>query len=80
MDDYYWFSEIIFDHAEKKRLELVRLAGLGPKINDKLHPKAIYTSRPLNSLISRFSSTNSTIIVPFHVKKGIYIGFCGYFY
>ncbi len=62
----------IFDQAEKKRLELVKLGELGPKFNEKPHPKAIYTSRPLSSLISNSSSINSTLTIPFHMEKGIY--------
>ncbi|CAI2177231.1 11413_t:CDS:2, partial [Funneliformis geosporum] len=42
---------------EKKRVELMNLKKLGPKVIEK-HPKAIYTSRALSSLISR-SSVNS---------------------
>ncbi|CAI2187356.1 4681_t:CDS:2, partial [Funneliformis geosporum] len=37
---------------EKKRVELMNLKKLGPKVIEK-HPKAIYTSRALSSLISR---------------------------
>ncbi len=39
-----------FDQAEKKRRELIKLKKLGPNFTQK-HPKAIYTSRALSSLI-----------------------------
>jgi len=47
-----------FDQAEKKRLELISLGKLGPEFIEN-HPKAIYTSRALSSLISKSSSINS---------------------
>ena len=45
-----------FSHANVKRLKLIRSKKLIPQ---KLHPKAVYTSRPLSSLISKCSSINS---------------------
>ena len=53
-------KEFIFQ-AEEKRQELMGLEKLGPEFTKK-HPKAIYTSRVLNSLISKslsFKSMNS---------------------
>ena len=47
-----------FGKAEKKRLELISLGKLGPEFIEN-HPKAIYTSRALSSLISKSSSINS---------------------
>ncbi|CAI2180290.1 18956_t:CDS:2 [Funneliformis geosporum] len=49
-----------FGLAEKKRLELIKLKKLGPKFHET-HPKAIYTSRALSSLISSPISINSSI-------------------
>ncbi|CAB4402316.1 unnamed protein product [Rhizophagus irregularis] len=60
----------VFEQAEKKRLELIQLKKLGP---DKPHPKAIYTSRALSSLISKssidFSSINSVSIKQEYITK-----------
>ena len=47
----------IFKQAEIKRRELIKSEKLGPK---KPHPKAIYTSRPLSSFISKCSSIDSS--------------------
>ncbi|RIA83945.1 kinase-like domain-containing protein, partial [Glomus cerebriforme] len=54
-----------FDQAEIKRNELISSKKLGPEFIEKPHSKAIYTSRPLNSLISKYSSINSSL-------KGLY--------
>ncbi len=40
---------------------------LGPEFNEKLHPEAIFTSRPLRSLISKSSSFS---INSFDSKQG----------
>ncbi|RIA87935.1 kinase-like domain-containing protein [Glomus cerebriforme] len=48
-----------FKKAEIKRLELIQSEKLGPEFNEKSHPGAIYTSRPLSILISNSSSTIS---------------------
>ncbi|CAI2175017.1 6367_t:CDS:2 [Funneliformis geosporum] len=55
----------LFNHAEIKRLELIKSKKLGPEFIDK-HPKAIYTSKPLNYLISKSLSIN-----PHYMKQGI---------
>src|SRR5213078_4086042 len=47
-----------FGQAELKRKELINSKKLGPEFTGKYHPKSIYTSRPLNSLISKISSIN----------------------
>ncbi|PKB92060.1 hypothetical protein RhiirA5_446218, partial [Rhizophagus irregularis] len=44
--------EKAFINAEAKRLELIQLKKLGPEFSKKSHPKAIYTSRALSSVIS----------------------------
>ena len=58
-----WLSKIdyseIFNQAEELRLELIKLKMLGPNFYEKSHSKAIYTSRPLSSLINNSSSMNS---------------------
>jgi hypothetical protein len=41
---------------------------IGPKFNENAHPKAIYTSRSLNSYISKYSS------IKFHQMVCIIIG------
>ncbi|POG82439.1 kinase-like domain-containing protein [Rhizophagus irregularis DAOM 181602=DAOM 197198] len=51
----------VFEQAEKKRLELIKLKQLGPEFSEKSHPKAIYTSRALSSLISKASTMSSMI-------------------
>src|SRR6266542_3721338 len=56
---YIWYHYYQLDQAEKTRLELINLGELGPKFNEKPHPKAIYTSRPLKSLITKCSSFNT---------------------
>ncbi|CAB5211673.1 unnamed protein product [Rhizophagus irregularis] len=45
-----------FNQAEFKREKLIDLKKLGPNFSLKSHPKAIYTSRSLNSYISKCSS------------------------
>ncbi|RGB40230.1 hypothetical protein C1646_753604 [Rhizophagus diaphanus] len=45
-----------FDQAELIRKELIDSKKLGPEFSEKPHPKAIYTSRSLNSYISKCSS------------------------
>ncbi|GBC47821.2 kinase-like domain-containing protein [Rhizophagus irregularis DAOM 181602=DAOM 197198] len=51
------------NQAEKMRLELIRSKKLGPESIEKSHPKTVFTSRALSSLISKsltldFSSRN----------------------
>ncbi|CAG8652304.1 7687_t:CDS:2 [Rhizophagus irregularis] len=45
-----------FDQAELIRKKLIDSKKLGPEFSEKSHPKAIYTSRSLNSYISKCSS------------------------
>ncbi|RIA78755.1 kinase-like domain-containing protein [Glomus cerebriforme] len=57
-----------FDQAEERRLKLIQLKSLGPNFTEK-HPKAIFTSRPLKSFISKASSIksiNSTSSISFN--------------
>ena len=54
-----------FDQSELKRTDLINSKKLGPEFTGKYHPKAIYTSRPLSSLISKISSINSTSLISF---------------
>ena len=53
-----------FNRAEIKRMKLVNSKKLGPEFTDKYHPGAIYTSRPLSSLISKISSISSSGSTP----------------
>jgi serine/threonine protein kinase len=56
-----WFDQNYinqFDQAEFKKKELIDSKKLGPEFSKKPHPKAIYTSRSLNSYISKCSSIN----------------------
>ena len=48
-----------FDQAEEKRNKLMDSNKLGPEFAEKPHSKAIFTSRPLSSFISKYSSINS---------------------
>ncbi|CAG8666117.1 6097_t:CDS:2 [Rhizophagus irregularis] len=53
----------MFVQAEKKRLELIQSKKLGPEFSQKSHPKAIFTSRALSSLISKSLTINSSTII-----------------
>jgi serine/threonine protein kinase len=59
---HYWTSILHrsdqLKQAELKRRELIDSKKLGPEFSKKPHPKAIYTSRSLNSYISKCSSIN----------------------
>jgi len=55
-----------FNQAEEIRLELIKSKLLGPSFNDISHSKAIYTSRPLSSLISLSS------MISFNTKQSMY--------
>ena len=59
----------IFDQAEQKRMELINSKKIGPEFSEKPHTNAIYTSRPLRSFISTYSSINSSSFN--NNKKGI---------
>ncbi|PKY30014.1 kinase-like protein, partial [Rhizophagus irregularis] len=67
LEEMYYGDEE-FEQAEEKRMELIKLKQLGPKFSEKSHPKAIYTSRTLSSLISKASTINSSMIT-FNVKQ-----------
>ncbi|GBC07449.1 hypothetical protein RclHR1_07480009 [Rhizophagus clarus] len=58
----------IFEQAEKKRLELIQSKKLGHEFSEKSHPKAIFTSRALSSLIYN-SSTINTPIISLNIKQ-----------
>ncbi|CAB4446060.1 unnamed protein product [Rhizophagus irregularis] len=58
---YIAFNNIkSFNRAETKRKELMSLKKLGPEFSGKPHPGAIYTSRSLNSFISKCSSISNS--------------------
>ena len=59
-----------FKRAEEKRMELIQSKKLGPEFTKKTHPKAIFTSRPLSSLISKSSYSSSMIIS--NTSQGMY--------
>jgi serine/threonine protein kinase len=59
------------NQAEKIRLELIKANKLGPKFTAKPHIGAIYTSRPLNSLISKSTTINPSLSISFNTKQGI---------
>ncbi|GBB91426.1 hypothetical protein RclHR1_18710001 [Rhizophagus clarus] len=65
----------IFEQSEDKRIELVQSKKFCPKFNERKHPKAIFTSRELSSLISKASiykpSTNKFSTISFN--NGEYI-------
>src|SRR5688572_28681181 len=58
-----------FKQAESKRFELIQLEKLGPKFSKRHHSKAIFTSRPLSSLISKSSYSSSMITI--NTRQGI---------
>ncbi|GBB98706.1 hypothetical protein RclHR1_00330033 [Rhizophagus clarus] len=64
-----WFfrckNDEIFDQAEAKRKKLIELKMIGPEFAEKRHSEAIYTSRPLSALISKYSSTYSSSTISF---------------
>ena len=57
---YEWYdsaSKEPFKQAEKRRIELIQSKELGPEFSEKPHLKAIFTSRALCSLISKYSTS-----------------------
>jgi serine/threonine protein kinase len=50
-----------FKQAEEIRLQLIQSKLLGPEFSETTHSKAIYTSRPLSSFISKYSFSNSSV-------------------
>ena len=50
-----------FEQAEEKRVELIQSKKLGPEFSIKPNPKAVFTSRPLSSLISKSSYLSSMV-------------------
>jgi serine/threonine protein kinase len=72
-----YFNEIThfeikaFEQAEKKRLELIQSEKLGPEFSEKLHPKAIYTSRALSSFFSK--QVNLTPLISSNIKQSMLI-------
>jgi hypothetical protein len=61
-----------FEQAEIKRRELMNSKKLGPEFAEKPHLGAIYTSRPLSSLISKSSSINSLSAISSYDSQGQY--------
>jgi serine/threonine protein kinase len=61
-----------FYQAEEIRLELIKSKLLGPEFSEPCNSQAIYTSRPLYSLISESSSVNSSSMIPFNTKRSMY--------
>ncbi|RIA79150.1 hypothetical protein C1645_794810 [Glomus cerebriforme] len=60
-ENWYLYNENVeqFNQAERER------KLLGPNFTEK-HPRAIFTSRPLRSFISKASSINSTSLISFN--------------
>ncbi|GES73858.1 kinase-like domain-containing protein [Rhizophagus clarus] len=58
-----------FNQAEEKRMGLIKNKKIGPEFAEKYHPKAVNTSRPLGSLISKCSSINSFLTISFNNKQ-----------
>ncbi|EXX69563.1 Cdc15p [Rhizophagus irregularis DAOM 197198w] len=61
----------IFNQAEEIRLELIKSKSLGPEFSKPRHSHAIYTSRPLNSLISKSSVISSMTSFNMKTKDSI---------
>ncbi|UZO14633.1 uncharacterized protein OCT59_006086 [Rhizophagus irregularis] len=59
----------VFNQAEEKRIELVKLKKIGPEFTENRHSEAIYTSRLLSALISKCASTNSSSSISFDNKN-----------
>ncbi|POG68790.1 kinase-like domain-containing protein, partial [Rhizophagus irregularis DAOM 181602=DAOM 197198] len=62
----------IFNQAEEIRLELIKSKSLGPEFSKPRHSHAIYTSRPLNSLISKSSVISSMTSFNMKTKYVLY--------
>ncbi|GBC04974.1 hypothetical protein RclHR1_05990003 [Rhizophagus clarus] len=62
----------IFNKAELIRKELLKLKKLGPEFAKNTHPKAIYTGRSLSSIISKYSSVNSSSSISLYINKQDY--------
>ncbi|CAB5189616.1 unnamed protein product [Rhizophagus irregularis] len=58
-----------FIQAEKKRLKLIRSKKLGPEFSQNSHSKAIFTSKPLSFLISKYSIINSSKLIQEYITK-----------
>ena len=58
---------VIFKQAEVKRLELILSNKFDPKFSEKFHPRAIFTSRALSSLISKSSTKSSSSMISFNL-------------
>lgn len=66
--DWAFGSEITktdFNLADAKRMELIKSKKIGPKFAERRHSEAIYTSRSLSALISKYSSTYSSSAISF---------------
>ncbi|CAG8651986.1 hypothetical protein GLOIN_2v1845728 [Rhizophagus irregularis DAOM 181602=DAOM 197198] len=50
-------------------MELIKFKQLGPEFSEKYHSKAIYTSRPLSSIISKITTIDSSLMLSFNVFK-----------
>ena len=72
---YQWFhrneDKEQFERAEIKRMKLIKSKKLGPEFTAKPHSNAIYTSRTLNSLISKALSINSSATSTYNMQ-GMY--------
>ena len=60
-----------FNLAETRRKGLINSKKLGPNFSGKSHSEAIFTSRPLRSLISKCSSINSSSTISFNSRQGM---------
>ena len=70
-----WFfkneDKELFKKAEIKRYELINSKKLGPEFAGKYHPNAIYTSRPLSSLVYKVSSNISVSALSIYGKQSM---------
>jgi len=64
-----------FNQAEKIGLELIKTKVLCPKFTSNSHLGAIYTSRSLNSWISKSLSVNSSSTTLFNTEQSMYCNF-----
>ncbi|PKY20510.1 hypothetical protein RhiirB3_433814 [Rhizophagus irregularis] len=68
-------NKAIIEQAEERRMELINFKQLSPEFSEKYHSKAIYTSRPLSSIISKITTIDSSLMLSFNIfnVKQVYI-------
>ncbi|UZO14618.1 uncharacterized protein OCT59_006071 [Rhizophagus irregularis] len=70
---YKKVNEEEFSQAEAKRMKMIESKKIGLEFAKKCHEGAIYTSRPLSALISKYSSIYSFSTISFGKRDSNYI-------